>query len=188
MVPPLEVAMTRWFLMCCCVGALVTAGPLAAQVEDPLPNRAQPMNEAAFLRNAATTGQADLDLAELAQVRSQDEGVKALASKIKLERQQTAIDLKTLAGSKHVNLPVPVGLDKMTRDEFTKLSGALFDRAYLDRTVQDHRRTIAIFIQASASPDEDVRAFANKVLPTLTDHQRQAEELQKQFGERAKAQ
>jgi len=82
---------------------------------------------------------------------------------------------------------VPVGLDKTTRDQFTKLSGAEFDRAYLDRTVQDHRQTTANFIQASGSADEDVRAFAQKVLPTLSERQRQADELQKKFGERAKA-
>jgi putative membrane protein len=165
----------------------VAAAAAAAQVEDRVPNRAAPMTDASFLRHAAAEGASDTDLAEMAQARAKDEGVKALASAIKTAHAQTAVDLKTLAASKHVDLPAGVGLDRLTRDEFQRLSNGAFDRAYLDRTVQAHRQRIADFIQASNSADEDVRAFALKVLPTLSDHERRAEELQRQFGERAKA-
>jgi putative membrane protein len=186
-VPPPEACMTRAILTSVVICFTVFTGVTAAQVEDRVPNRAEPMTDASFMRHARAAGQAETDLAELAQARAQDEGVKALASAIKTEHAQTAVDLKTLAASKRVDLPAPTGLDELTRDEFSRLSGAAFDRAYLDRTVQDHRQTIANFIQASNSADDDVRAFAQKVLPTLSDHQRRAEELQKQFGERAKA-
>jgi len=178
--------MTRLFLACClaCAASIASATGVAAQ---DVPNRAEPANDASFMRHARATAQSEIDLAELVQGRGQDEGVKALASKIKTDDLQMVVDLKALASSKHVDLVVPVGLDKTTRDQFTKLSGAEFDRAYLDRTGQDHRQTTANFIQASGSADEDVRAFAQKVLPTLSERQRQADELQKKFGERAKA-
>jgi len=166
---------------------VLAAGLSSAQVEDLVPNRAQPMTDASFIRAAGAAGQREIDLAELAQARGQDEGVKALASKIKTDHLQTAIDLKALAVSKHVTVPAAAGLDKVTKEEFGRLSGAAFDRAYLDRTLQDHNQTIANFIQAASSSDEDVRAFAQKILPALSDHQRRAEELQKLFGERAKA-
>ncbi len=168
-----------------CFIVFVTA--VAAQVEDRVPNRAEPMTDASFVRSARSAGQVEIDLADLALALGQDQGVKALASMIKTAQQQTALDLRTLAASKRVDLPVAAGLDKLTTQEYGKLSGVAFDRAYLDRTVQDHRQLIANFIQASNSADEDVRAFAQKALPTLSDHQRRAEELQKQFGERAKA-
>ncbi|MEO8483452.1 MAG: DUF4142 domain-containing protein [Acidobacteriota bacterium] len=175
------------FLASAVLFSTLLAGVPAAQVQDRVPNRAEPMNDAAFMHNARAMGQAEIDLAELAQARGQDEGLKSLASAIRTEHMQTALELKTLASSKRVDLPVPMGLDKFTKDQFSRLSGIAFDRAYLDRTVQDHRQAIANFIHASGSADEDVRAFALKVLPTMSDHQRRAEELQKQFGERAKA-
>lgn len=179
--------MSRAFIPSALLCLTAFAGVTAAQVEDRVPNRAEPMTDASFVRNARSAGQIEIDLADLALAMGQDQGVKALASMIKTAEQQTAVDLRALAESKRVDLPVPVGLDKLTRQEFSRLSGVGFDRAYLDRAVQDHRQIIANFIQASNSADDDVRAFAQKVLPTLSDHQRRAEELQKQFGERAKA-
>lgn len=168
-----------------CFTLFVTAA--AAQVEDRMPNPAELMTDASFVRSARSAGQVEIDLADLALALGQDQGVKALASMIKTAQQQTALDLRTLAASKRIDVPVPAGLDKFAAQEYSRLSGVAFDRAYLARTVQDHRQLIANFIQASNSPDEDVRALAQKVLPTLSDHQRRAEELQKQFGERAKA-
>lgn len=179
--------MSRTLLSSVVVCLVVSGGIGSAQVHDRGPNRSEPTSDASFMRRAQSAGQAAIDLAELAQARGQDESVKALASAIETTHLRTALDLKTLASSKRVNLPVPSGLDRRTKDEFGRLSGVAFDRAYLDRTVQDHRRAIADFTQASDSADDDVRALARSVLPTLSEQQRRAEELQRQFGERARA-
>ncbi len=48
------------------------------------------------------------------------------------------------------------------------LSGAAFDRAYMDDMVKDHQEDVAEFQrEANGGSDADVKAFAAKTLPTL---------------------
>ena len=57
-----------------------------------------------------------------------------------------------------------------------KLSGAEFDRAYMDHMVKDHKKDIAEFRkQASSGKDPEIKAFAAKSLPTLQEHLKMAE-------------
>ena len=57
-----------------------------------------------------------------------------------------------------------------------KLSGAEFDRAYMDEMVADHKKDVAEFRKQSMSgKDSDLKAFAGKTLPTLEDHLKMAQ-------------
>jgi putative membrane protein len=58
-----------------------------------------------------------------------------------------------------------------------KLSAGAFDRAYMDQMVVDHKKTIARFEgEAKSGKDPELKAFAAKTLPTLTDHLKMAEQ------------
>ena len=51
------------------------------------------------------------------------------------------------------------------------LSGAEFDKAYVDDMLEDHEKDVAEFEkQSTSNPDADVKAFAAKMLPTLKKH------------------
>jgi putative membrane protein len=61
-------------------------------------------------------------------------------------------------------------------DKMQKLSGAQFDRAYMDDMVADHKQDVAEFKkEASSGKDSEVKSFAAKTLPTLEDHLKMAE-------------
>jgi putative membrane protein len=61
-------------------------------------------------------------------------------------------------------------------DKMQKLSGAQFDRAYMDDMVADHKQDVAEFKkEASSGKDNEVKSFATKTLPTLEDHLKMAE-------------
>jgi putative membrane protein len=58
-------------------------------------------------------------------------------------------------------------------------SGAAFDRGFLEAQVKAHQDAIALFEQqANGSGDADLKAFAQKQLPGLRNHLKQAQDLQ----------
>ena len=51
-------------------------------------------------------------------------------------------ELKSLAQNKNITLPTDLDAkDKALHDRLAKLSGAAFDRAYMQAMLTDHRRT-----------------------------------------------
>ena len=69
----------------------------------------------------------------------------------------------------------------IVKDRLSKLSGPEFDRAYMTAMLSDHRKDVNEFkMESTSGKDPDVKAFASKTLPTLEDHLRQIEGLQKQ--------
>jgi predicted outer membrane protein len=63
------------------------------------------------------------------------------------------------------------------------LSGAAFDRAYAAKMVKGHEQAIRKFEMASADlQDADLKKYADKMLPTLHEHLRMAQELQTKVG------
>jgi len=58
------------------------------------------------------------------------------------------------------------------------MSGAEFDRAYMNMMVSDHNKDVAEFEKESTKGgDPDLKAFAAKTLPTLKEHQQMAKAL-----------
>jgi putative membrane protein len=57
-------------------------------------------------------------------------------------------------------------------------AGAAFDRAYLEEMVKHHEKDIQEFERAAQSDNPQVRAFAQRTLPTLREHLQQAQQLQ----------
>ena len=77
---------------------------------------------------------------------------------------------------------------KKLHDRLSKLSGAEFDRTYVDEMVKDHRKDVKEFQrEAEKAKDPDVKSWASKTLPTLQDHLKQIEGLQAQMKGTAKA-
>jgi len=83
-------------------------------------------------------------------------------------------------------MKLPTTLDAMhqaTRDKLARLSGAEFDRAYMDAMVMGHQ-TVAtkLMTEANSGADPQLKAFAAKTLPTVQSHLKMAESIQKEVG------
>src|SRR5207237_37791 len=78
---------------------------------------------------------------------------------------------------KNITLPTDSGAKhKATKDRLAKLSGAAFDKAYMQEMLNDHRKDVSEFQKESRSgKDPDVKAWAAKTLPTLEEHLRLAQ-------------
>ena len=64
-------------------------------------------------------------------------------------------------------------------EPWMSLTGAAFDRGFVEGQVKAHQDAIALFEkEVSAGADADVKAFAQKQLPGLRSHLKQAQDLQ----------
>lgn len=134
-----------------------------------------------FIERAAAGGMAEVQLGQLAQQKASSDEVKVFAARMVREHTESNAELMRLAQAKGIGLPADVPKSAHGDiDKVGKLSGAEFDRQYMQHMVSDHRKTVAEFKKASESArDLEVKAFAGKTLPRLQDHLNQAQAIQK---------
>ena len=72
-------------------------------------------------------------------------------------------------------------------DKLTKLSGAEFDREYMETMVDDHKEDIEKFqTQADKGKDPELKKFASENLPILKKHLELAQSTEKQIKTESK--
>jgi putative membrane protein len=132
-----------------------------------------------FVLEAAQGGMAEVELGKLAGEKAQSAEVKQFAQKLVQDHGRANDELKTLARTKNITVPsAPDSKHKATHDRLAKLSGAAFDRAYMQAMVEDHQKDVAAFrAESQNGKDPDVKAWAAKTLPTLEQHYQQAQQL-----------
>jgi putative membrane protein len=137
-----------------------------------------------FLKNAAQGGMAEAQLGELGKSKATKQSVKEFAAMMAADHGKANQELKSLASQKGVELPGDVEIgQKMAREKLDRLSGAEFDKEFVQQMIKDHKKTIDLFEDASKdAKDSDVKSFADKTLPTLRGHLQQAEALKKDVG------
>ncbi len=159
---------------------LLAGAMMAQQSQTQSANRLSA--DSSFLTKAAEGGMAEVELGKLAQQRASSQAVKDFGKRMETDHGKANAELKTIATNKSVTVPTSLNAkDQATMDRLSKLNGAEFDRAYMDDMVNDHRMDVAEFQkEADHGSDADVKAFASKTLPTLKDHLKMAEDIQKQ--------
>jgi putative membrane protein len=92
--------------------------------------------------------------------------------------------LKQIVTKKGAILPADLpSKETSTMKSLEKATGADFDREYVEHMVKDHRKDVKEFEEAAKSlSDPDLRAFAQKTLPTLQEHVRMVEQLEPAVG------
>jgi putative membrane protein len=124
-----------------------------------------------FMEDAAQGGMAEVELGKLASQKGADAEVKKFGQMMVTDHTKANNELKTLAASKKMELPKDMGSHKSEHDKLNGLSGADFDKEYVDGMVSDHETDVAMFEkQANNGTDPEVKAFAAKTLPTLKKH------------------
>jgi putative membrane protein len=132
-----------------------------------------------FAQKAATGGQAEVEMAKMAMDRASRDEVKQFAQRLISDHQQANQQLDSIASRKDLDLPKMMPTEAQeAHDKMMKLSGAAFDKAFLQHAVQDHQKDIAEFQKAATSvSDNDLKQFASQTLPTLQEHLRMAQDL-----------
>ena len=132
-----------------------------------------------FMREAAQGGLAEVQDAQLAQQKGTGSEVKQFAGRMITDHNKANTDLQQIAQSKGLTPPAePSSAQRSTHDKLAKLSGAQFDREYMQGQVSDHEQTVSLFRkEVDSGQDPQLKAFAQKYLPTLEDHLRMAKSI-----------
>lgn len=137
-----------------------------------------------FYRTIAEGGMAEVDIAQLAEQKGSDPKVKQFAQMMVKDHSAANEKLDALAASKQVALPKT--LDASHAAEKTKLSGlsgASFDKAYVQSQVKAHEKTVALLEkEISSGEDAGAKSFAESVLPTVKHHLEAARTLAGEQG------
>lgn len=136
-----------------------------------------------FLKNVSRDNRAEIALGQLAESKASNAGVKSYGRMLVTDHTKANQEVTSIARTKNVTLPTDLSAEqKSTKDQLTDLSGANFDRQFVDAMVKDHQKAVAAFEQQATSSDAQVKAFATKTLPTLRHHLEEAQRLQKTVG------
>ncbi|EHQ28283.1 outer membrane protein-like protein [Mucilaginibacter paludis DSM 18603] len=127
--------------------------------------------DAKFAVEAANGGMAEVMLSRLAQDKGSGK-VKDFGAMMVMDHRKANNELMTLAKGKNITLPSVVGADEQKYfNDLSKKSGEDFDKAYIQLMIDDHKNDIKVFDDASKNlKDPDLKAFADKTLPTLKMH------------------
>jgi putative membrane protein len=191
-----------------CAAALVIATPAIAgqsPAQPPAPVTARPAQpdmakaptagktasanaDARFVLQAAEGGMMEVAKGKLAAQKGAHEGVKQFGQKMVDDHTKAGDELKAIAGGKNITLPgeTPTAPMQAMLTKLEKLEGAAFDRAYVDDQVRDHEKTIALFErEAKTGKDAELKAFAEKTLPTLKEHLTTVQDLKAKLAKGA---
>lgn len=133
---------------------------------------------------------AEVELAKLAQSKSQNEQVKSFAQQMIDDHNKALTEVTNLAQSKGVTLPTE--LDKQHKaesDKLAKLSGDAFDKAYMSRAgVTDHKQMHSkLASDEKKAKDPDVKALVAKLMPTVDQHLNAAQQMNTAVGSSGKS-
>ena len=132
-----------------------------------------------FVTKAGIGGLFEVQAGNLALQKAVSPDVKSFAQRMVTDHGNANAELAHLATAKGVALPTELdGSPQAAFEHLSSLSGAEFDKAYMQHMVEDHTKDVAEFDKASTSAtDADVKAFAGKTLPTLREHEAMAKNL-----------
>jgi putative membrane protein len=133
-----------------------------------------------FLTEAARGGLEEVQMGQLAREKGASQGVRDFGERMVTDHTRANDELKQIAMQKGATPPMELSHGEQSKlDHLQKVSGADFDKAYTKDMVKDHKKDVKAFRKASKDLDDpDLRAFAQKTLPTLEQHQQLAENLE----------
>lgn len=138
-----------------------------------------------FVMETARSNMAEIQLGQLAEQRATSADVKNYARRMVDDHTKANSELREIANDK--NITIPTDLDSKQKSEYermSKLSGANFDRAYMERVEKHHRKDVAYFEkQANEGTDNDVKQWAQRTLPTLRKHLEMAHQVSGHTGD-----
>jgi putative membrane protein len=161
--------------------ALALATSAWAQTKKPNSAAQSGSSDLEFILAAAQGGMGEVELGQLAAQQGGNEEVKKFGQRMVTDHTKGGDELKAIAEQRGITLPSDLDAkDKALMARLSKLHGTSFDRTYMRDMVSDHKQDVAEFRRESKSgKDPEVKAWATKMLPTLEDHLKEAEAVNK---------
>jgi putative membrane protein len=133
-----------------------------------------------FLDKAEQDNLQERELGRMVVQKTQNSDVRDYGQMLVDDHTKALKDLVDLMKDK--GMAQPKGLPKVEHEAMAKLkgmSGAEFDREFVNMMVRDHQDAVKEFQhESNLAQDYDVKMYANHVLPVLQKHLQKAQELQ----------
>ncbi|CAB3806579.1 DUF4142 domain-containing protein [Pararobbsia alpina] len=141
-----------------------------------------PAPDKAFVQAASMSSSTEIDAAKLAMKNSQDEDVKSFARHMSIDHTKLTMSLK-MAAPHGVAVPKD-NSDTEVLDSLKGLKGKAFDDAYIRKVgLEGHTKAVAAFQEEiNTGQNADLKAAAQKSLPTIQEHLQMAKALAAKKG------
>lgn len=128
-----------------------------------------------FVETVASSNMFEIESSKLAEKKSKNDDVQALAKHMIKDHTKAGEDLKAAGQNPPMKYaPKHAGMIKLLENA----EGADFDALYIDMQAQAHMEAILLFrTYAGSGDDAKVVAFAKNTLPTLEMHQKHVKEI-----------
>ena len=132
-----------------------------------------------FVSDAGMDGLFEVQAGNLALQKAENADVKSFAQRMVTDHGAANTELAQLATTKGLALPTELGGEAETMYKHLEgLSGAEFDKSYMQHMVEGHDKDVAEFDKVSTTGgDSDLKAWAGQKLPTLQQHQQMAKDI-----------
>jgi putative membrane protein len=138
-----------------------------------------------FAKKAAAAGAAEVEMGKLGVQKATSPEVKKYAQQLVDDHTKGNKELMTAAKGKTEDLPKsPDLMHKAMMEKFEhQKADKEFDHDFMAQMVKDHQKVIELYEQASTDPgvDPQLQAVAKKSLPTLREHLKEAQSMEKQL-------
>lgn len=138
-----------------------------------------------FVQKAAAGGMFEVEAGKLATQKASSEEVKNFGQRMVDDHSKANEELKQIATDKGMQLPTQ--MDRKHKEllaKLSKMSGAEFDREYMNAMIKDHQKDIKEYSrQANKGKDPELKAFASKTLPVLKEHLKLAQDIAGKGGQ-----
>lgn len=134
-----------------------------------------------FVDQLAHGGYAEIQAGKMA-AESENQAVASFGKKMVEDHTRLNEQLATLAKSKGYEPPTSADLASKAKGALLNvMPGATFDKQYADAQVNDHQETLELLQnEARNGQDPDLKAMAEKAIPTIEEHLSMARQLQSQ--------
>ncbi len=132
-----------------------------------------------FIKHEAAAGMGLVKIAGFGVKKTERADIKAFAEMLVTEHTKSNEELAKLAATKGVELSTVIDPEQAeTYQKLEKQSGTDFDKEFLATIVSGHKKCVSNFEEASQeAKDNDLKVWADKMLPTLKTHLAKAREL-----------
>jgi putative membrane protein len=132
----------------------------------------------AFVKAAASNGQAEIQLAKLGASRASREAVQEFARRLEKEHTEANTQLLKILNSQGIDVSRDMEPYLSAAKHLESLQGEAFDRAFLEHTIKEHEEAVAHFTkEAKEGRNPQLKAFASEMLPSLKEHLQRARDL-----------
>ncbi len=129
--------------------------------------KAAPVGDAQFLLQAFNGRMMATDNAKLAARKGTTPQLRQFGKRMIKDQNEMYKAIKPLGASRNAVFPKSVNYIDPKGNKLAKLSGPDFNRAYINRTVADLEKDIALFKQATTSKNKETASLAKEFLPML---------------------